>query len=138
MLLVSHKVVFILNETVFLCVTMRECAMTFAATIQCVTFWYSFCHYKVQFLWCTFQMNFGIGKRHFQKVVLRMNCSSPYNLLFAILLILGCENVFSRVVIKIKFFYSFCTRVAVASFVQQFCRTCVALVSLGSGTCVVN
>ena len=126
MLLVSHKVVFILNETVFLCVTMRECAMTFAATIQCVTFWYSFCHYKVQFLWCTFQMNFGIGKRHFQKVVLRMNCSSPYNLLFAILLILGCENMFSVVsLLKSNFF----THFALVSQSRRSCSNFVALVS---------
>ena len=126
MLLVSHKVVFILNETVFLCVTMRECAMTFAATIQCVTFWYSFCHYKVQFLWCTFQMNFGIGKRHFQKVVLRMNCSSPYNLLFAILLILGCENMFS-VVSLLK--SNFSTHFALVSQSRRSCSNFVALVS---------
>ena len=33
MLLVSHKVVFIENEAVLLCVTMRERARAFAATI---------------------------------------------------------------------------------------------------------
>ena len=33
MLLFSHKMVFIENEAALLCVTMQECAKTFAATI---------------------------------------------------------------------------------------------------------
>ena len=38
MLLDSHKVIFIKNEAVLLCVTLRKGATAFAATIQCVTF----------------------------------------------------------------------------------------------------
>ena len=72
MLLLSQSVFFIENEGVSLCVTMKERARVFAATVWCITFWYSFCHYKVQFLWCTFQAHFGMGTSHFQKVVIRM------------------------------------------------------------------
>ena len=77
MLIVSHKVVSIENEAVLLCVTMRERAKAFVATIQCITFAVSlgFCRYKVQILWWTFQTQFGmshLGISHLQKVVRRM------------------------------------------------------------------
>ena len=36
--LVSHKVIFIENEAVVLCVTMREPARAFAAAIKSITF----------------------------------------------------------------------------------------------------
>ena len=132
MLLVSCKVVCVENEALLLCLTMRERASAFAATIQCVTFLYSFCHYKVQFLWCTFQMHFGMGTRHFQKVVFRMKLFSPCNLSFAIQLIQGCENLFSLMSLSKS---KFLTRVALVSFVQHSCRFCVALVSLVSHSC---
>ena len=40
MLVFSHKTVFIENETALLCVTMRERARAFAATILCLSFLY--------------------------------------------------------------------------------------------------
>ena len=43
MLLVSHKTIFCENEAVHLCVTMQKLARAFVATIQCITFSYSFC-----------------------------------------------------------------------------------------------
>ena len=58
------------NEATLLSLTIRERAKVFAATIQCIAFWYSFCHYKAQFLWCTFETHFGVETRHFQNVVL--------------------------------------------------------------------
>ena len=63
MLLVSNKMVFIGNEAALLRVNMLELAKAFAATIKCVTFWNSFCHYKVQFSWRFFQKDFGMGAR---------------------------------------------------------------------------
>ena len=38
MLLFSHKMIFIKNEVLLLCVTMRERARAFAATIECQLF----------------------------------------------------------------------------------------------------
>ena len=43
MLLVSHKTIFCENEAVHLCVTMQKLARALVATIQCITFSYSFC-----------------------------------------------------------------------------------------------
>ena len=43
LLLVSHKMIFCENKAVHLCVTMQKLARAFVATIQCITFSYSFC-----------------------------------------------------------------------------------------------
>ena len=72
MFLVSCKIVFIKIEAMLLCVLMWERARSLATTIQFSAFSYSFYHYKVQFLWCTFQMHFTMGMKHLQKVVVRM------------------------------------------------------------------
>ena len=124
--------VFIKNKTALLCVTMRKHTRTFGYTIYYITFWYSFCHYKDQFLWCTF----GMGTRHFQKVVLKMK-------LFLSLLSFTCytvnigvwKYVFLRVVIKIKVFYLCRTRVIRVARVSPSCHTRVALVSLVPKLC---
>ena len=70
--MVLYKIIFLKNMVVYNCVTMRKRARAFEATIQCITFLYTFCHWKVQFLWCTFQTHFSIGRRHFQNMVLRL------------------------------------------------------------------
>ena len=41
---------------------MRKHAWAFEATIQCITYLYNFCYWKVQFLWCTFQTHFSMGR----------------------------------------------------------------------------
>ena len=70
---VSLKMVLIKNKAALLCAAMGKHVRGFAATIYCITFRYSLCHYTVQFLQCTrFQINFGMGTKHFQKVVIRM------------------------------------------------------------------
>ena len=46
---------FMEKEATLLCVNMWERARAFAAITQGTTFYYRFCHYKVQFLWYTFQ-----------------------------------------------------------------------------------
>ena len=130
MFLVSHKVVFIKNEAVLLRLTMRERARGFAATIYCITFWFSFCYYKVQFLWYTFQMHFLMGTTHFQKLVLRMKLFLSLLSFFCHIANAGVWHVVARVVIKIKIFHS--------------CRSCstrvirVALMSLVSSSRVVK
>ena len=124
-----HKMVFIKNNTALLCITMRKHTRTFEYTIYCITFWYSFCHCKDQFLWCTF----GMGTRNFQKVVLRMK-------LFLSLLSFTCytvnigvwKYVFICVVIKIKVFYLCRTRVIRVALVSYSCHIRVALVFLVS------
>ena len=49
MLVFSHKMVFTKNEAALPCATMRERARAFAATIYCITFWYSFFIKKFNF-----------------------------------------------------------------------------------------
>ena len=122
MLLVSHKLVFIKREAVLLSVSMWERAKAFAATIYCVILWYSFCHYKVQFLWCTFQMNVAMETRHFEKVVLRKKLLlSLLSFICDIANIGVWKYVFTRIVIKIFFFHS--------------CRSCSTRVTLVSYSC---
>ena len=136
MLLVSHKMVFIENEAGLLCVTMRERAKAFAATILCTTFWYSFCHHRVQFLWCTFQRHFGMRTRHFQKVVLRMKLfPSLQSFICHIANIEVWKYVFTRVIIKIKIFHSCRARAVPVAFVSYFCRSCNTRVRLVSHSC---
>ena len=78
-----------------------------------------------QFLWCTFQLRFIMGTRHFQKVVVRMKWFVPNNLSFDIQLIQGCENISSLVSLsKSKFF----TRAAIVSHSCYSCLTRVACV----------
>ena len=92
------------------------------------SFWYDFCHYKVQFLWCTYQTHFGAGTS--QKVVLRLKSK------IANIRVYKC--VFTRVVIKIKTFHSCSTCFTLVSIVSHSCRTHVALMLLVSGTRVVK
>ena len=148
MLVFSHKIVFIENEAALLCVTMRERARKFASTIWCITIWYSFYHYRDQFLWCTFQTHFGMGMRYFQRQYLEWSISSRCNLsLDRHIVNIGIwKYVFTRVIIKIKIFSlalhscrscstlvalvlhsrrSCCTRIP---FVSHSCRSCLALV----------
>ena len=132
MLLVLHKVFFIGNEAVLLCETMWEHARAFAATISCITFWCSFCHYKVQFLWCTFQTRFDMGTRYFQKVVFRMKLFlSLWSFICHIADTGVWKYVFTCVVIKVKNFHSCRTRVDRVSL----CRIRVAFVSLALHSC---
>ena len=139
--LVSQKKVLIEREAALL-VTMLERARAFAVIIQCRIFGYIFCHFKVQFLWCTFQMHFGIGMRHFQKAVLRMKFFLSVQFFIYHIVNIGVRKYVSTcVVIKIKIFYSCRTRVVRVLIVLLSCCTCVALVapvSLVSGTSVVN
>ena len=117
--LLSHKLVFI--ETTLLCVTMRERA----ATIYYITFWYSFCHYKVQFLWCTFETHFDMGTRHFQKVAPRMKLFlSLYSFIRHIANIGMWKHVFSRVVIKRKIFHLYRTCVVRVAVLLHCCCSC--------------
>ena len=126
MLLVSHKVVFIENEAVLLCVTMRKCARAFASTIYCVTIWYSFCHYKVQFSWCTFQTHFGMGMRHFQKIVLTTK------LFLSLQSFIGHIANISFGYIRNKICHSCRSRVDCVALVLYLCCAHVADVSLVS------
>ena len=136
MLLVSYKVVFIENEAVLLCVTIWECARVFAATISCVTFWYSFYHYKVHILWSTFQMHFGMGTRHFQKVILRMKLFLSLQSFICHVANIGVwKYVFTCVVIKIKISHSCRTRVVRVVLVSHSCWTLLARVSLVLHSC---
>ena len=117
MLLVSRKLIFIENETVLLCLTMQERARVFAAKILWISLWHSFCDYKVQCLWWTFQTHFGMGKMHFQKVVLRMK-------LFLSLLSFIC-HIANIVVWKYVF-----TRVVRVALVPHSCRLCLTRIAL--------
>ena len=139
MLLVSHKAVFMENEAVLLCQTMREHAGGFAATIQCITFLYSFCHYKAQFWWCIFQAHLGMGARHFQKY-------SSQNEIFSLLVTfhlpysqyMDVKTCFHQCVFQYNFFNSCrlvslvqhfcCTRVVGFALVLHSCCLCLALV----------
>ena len=49
MLLVSHKAIFRENKAVYLCITIQKRARAFVATIQCITFSYSFCDKELRF-----------------------------------------------------------------------------------------
>ena len=49
MLLVSYKTIFCENEAVHLCVTMQKLSRAFVATIECITFSYSFADKKLRF-----------------------------------------------------------------------------------------
>ena len=124
MLLVSCRVVFIASVTVLLCVIMQERARAFVATIYCIPFWYSFC--QCQFLWCTFSMRFGMGTRHFQKLVPRMKLA--HSLKFFICHMANIEvlkYVFTRVVTRIKIFDSCRTRAALVLHSRCSCLSLV-------------
>ena len=49
MLLVPYKTIFCENEAVHLCVTMQKLPRAFVATIECITFSYSFADKKLSF-----------------------------------------------------------------------------------------
>ena len=125
--------VFIENEAVLLLVTMWKCEKAFAATIYCITFWYSFWHYKVQFFWCTYQTYFGMETRLFQKIILRMQLFlSLWSFICYIRNIGVWKYVFPRAVFKIKIFQSRRSRVGRVALMSRSCRsflTCVALMS---------
>ena len=117
MLLDTHKVIFIKSEALLLCAVMWERAKALAATIQFITFWYSFCDYKIRFLHCTFQTHFDIGTRHSQKVVLKM------------ILLLSLQSfiwkyIFTGLIMKIKIFHSYHARVVRVALVSHSCRSC--------------
>ena len=78
MLLVSHKMAFMEKEAALLRVTILERARAFVANLVYKIFRYNFRNHKVQFLWGTFGTHFGMGTRHFQKVVLIVICHFPY------------------------------------------------------------
>ena len=131
MLLVSRKLIFIENETVLLCLTMQERARVFAAKILWISLWHSFCDYKVQCLWWTFQTHFGMGKMHFQKVVLRMKLFlSLLSFICHIANIVVWKYVFTRVVVKIKICHSRRTRVVRVALVPYSCRLCLTRIAL--------
>ena len=139
--MVLQKKVLIERQAALL-VTTPERARAFAVIIQCRIFGYSFCHCKVQFLWCTFQMHFGIGTRHFQKAILRMKFVLSVQFFIYHIVNIGVRKYVSTcVVIKIKISHLCRTRVVRVLIVLLLCCTCVALVapaSLVSGTSVVN
>ena len=142
MLLILYKVVFVENEAVLLCVIMRKRAGTFAATVYCITLWYSVCRYKVHFLWCSFQTRFGNGKVAFPK-------SGSFKIkLFLFLWSIICyvanacigvwKYVFTRVFIKSKNFYSCRTGVvsvallSIVLFIVYLFLIYLSLTTLGS------
>ena len=131
MLLVSFKVVSVENEAVLLYVNYAGTCKSICSNNLMFNIWYSFCHCKVQFLWCTFQMHFCMGTRHFQKVILRMK-------LFLSLYYFTCHIANIRVW-KYVFTHAskskFLTLAALVSFVWRSCSTHVALVSLVSHSC---
>ena len=142
MLLVSHKMFVFENEAALLCVTMRERARVFAARIQCKTFLYNFCYFKIQFLWCTFQAHFGVGLRHFQKVVLRMKLFSLCNLSLSYRQNRGGKICFHSCHYQNQNFSlvshscrSCTTLVALAPLMSHSCCTCVTCVALISQSC---
>ena len=129
----------------FLCVIMRERVRAFSAAMECVTFWYSFFHYKVQFLWCTFQVNFGIGTRHFQKVVLRMIVSLivifhlPYSLDRVVKIYFhSCRYQNQNFLLVSHSCHTRVVHVTLVSFMSHSCCIRVALVSLVSGARIVK
>ena len=64
--------------------------LNYVATIQCINFLYTFCHYKTQFLWCTFQTHFSMRRRQFQNMFLILkyfHSFSPCHLSFDMQLI---------------------------------------------------
>ena len=132
MLLVSRNLVFIENESVLLCATLWKRARAFAATIWCITFWHSFCHYKGQFLWCTFQTHFDMGTRHYWKVVFRMKLflsleSFIYHI--ANTRVWKCFHLCRYQSQKFSVALHSCRScIAIVSLVLHSCRSCLALV----------
>ena len=115
-LLVSYKVVCFLAGT---------CKGICSYNLVC-NFLIQLCHYKVQFLWFTFQMHFGMGTKHFYKLVLRMKLFlSLQSLICHIANIRVCENIFSTCSLSKS---KFLTRVALVSNSCRSCRTRVVQV----------
>ena len=112
---------------VLLWVTNQERARAFAATIQWITFRYSFCH-KVQFLWCTFQTHFGMGTSLFRKLVLRMKLFLSLKSFICCKLIQGCENIFHLCRYQNQNF-------SLASHPRRLWNTLVTFASLLSQSC---
>ena len=125
MLLDTHKVIFIKSEALLLCAVMWERAKALAATIQFITFWYSFCDYKIRFLHCTFQTHFDIGTRHSQKVVLKMILLLSLQSFICHIANIGVwKCIFTGLIMKIKIFHSYHARVVRVALVSHSCRSC--------------
>ena len=128
-LVFSHKMVFIENEAVLLCVTMREGARASTCSYNLV---YNFLIYLLPLKSSVFVVHFSNafwhGKEAFQKgssqneivpllVIFHFPCSKYIGVL---------KYVFIRVIIKIKIFHSCRTRVFRVALVLHSCHICVA------------
>lgn len=71
---------------------MHKRTRAFVATMKCIAFSYSLCHWKCKFLWCTFRTHFSIGTRNFQNVVLKMKLFLSF-VIFHLQLFLSCNIV---------------------------------------------
>ena len=94
---------------------------------------------KVQFLRCTFQMHFGVGTRHFEKIVLKMILLLSSQSFICHLANIGVKICFHSCCYENQNFsvisHSFCscnTCVTVVLFVEHTCWTRVACVSVVS------
>ena len=71
---------------------MQKRTRSFVATMKCIAFSYSLCHWKCKFLWCTFRTHLSIGTRNFQNVVLKMKLFLSF-VIFHLQLLLSCNIV---------------------------------------------
>ena len=152
----TKNVVIFIYQPVSLCISMLECARAFSATIYCITFCYSFFHYKVAFLWLIgalfkhifvpkmklfvslkfficYIANIGLWKYVFTRFVTK---SQSFSLLSR-----SCHSYSTGVAPVLNSCHACLTCVALVLFVLHLCFSCVtrvALVSLVSGTCVAK
>ena len=105
-------------------------------SIWCITFSQSFCHYKIQLLWWTVPMHFGMRTSHLQKAVLRMKLLlSLQYFIWHIAHMEVWKHVFTRAILKFKIFHLCRSRIAIVLRLPHLCCTCVVLVTLVSHSC---
>ena len=112
--------VFIKSKAALLCVTMRKRARTVAATIWFITFWYSFCDYKVQFFVAHFSNAVLHGKEAFPKAS-SSNQIVPYLVIFHL-----PYSQYRGVKIR---FHSFHYQDQNFSLLHHSCRSCLTRVA---------
>ena len=125
----TKNVVIFIYQPVSLCISILECARAFSATIYCITFCYSFFHYKVAFLWL-------IGALFKHIFVPKMKLFVSLKFFICYIANIGLwKSVFTRFVTKSQSFsllsrscHSYSTGVAPVLNSCHACLTCVALV----------